>query len=378
VTAKRDYYEVLGVGREASPAEIKRAYRKQAMDNHPDRNPGDAAAEERFKEAAEAFEVLHDEEKRRLYDQFGHEGPRRAGFSGFDGVEDVFQHFAGGDLFADLLGSMGFGQRRRGGPGRGADLKMRLVVPFAEAVNGVEREIEVQRKVSCEVCKGSGAKEGSAPTRCATCGGNGQVIHRQGFFTLQTTCPTCRGEGTIIQDPCDACSGTGMTVSSSKLSLKIPAGVDDGQTLRISGAGQAGARGGPPGHLYVVIEVEPDERFQREGFDVHTKAEISMFEAALGTRVKVPTLDLQEPEFELEIPAGTQPGEVISRRGKGIPVLGGRGRGDQHVHVFVTIPKKLDSKHADTLRELATEMGIGVAEKKGFFESLLGGGRKKS
>ena len=375
VTAKRDYYEVLGVSREASKPEVKKAYRQKAMEFHPDRNPGDAEAEERFKEAAEAFEVLSDEQKRGLYDQFGHEGPRRAGFQGFDGTDEVFSHF--GDLFSDLFGGLGFQQRRRGGPARGADLRMRLVIPFAESVAGGERTVTVPRRQVCGTCGGTGLADGAEAVTCDYCGGQGQVIHRQGFFTLQTTCPKCKGDGQIIEDPCGTCGGTGVEQVESDLTIKIPAGVDDGQTLRVAGAGEAGSKGGPAGNLYVQIGVQQDQRFERDGFDVHTEVEVSMFQATLGATVSVPTLDDGgDGEAEIDVAPGTQPGEVITRRGQGIPVLGGRGKGDQHVHVKVVVPKKLDRAHAEQLKAIAEERGEALAHKKGFFESVFGGRKK--
>lgn len=231
MSAKRDYYEVLGVPREAETSQIKRAYRKAAMKFHPDRNPGDAEAEERFKEAAEAFEVLSDSEKRQLYDRFGHEGPSRAGFSGFSGSEEIFSHF--GDLFGDLFGNLGGFSGRRGGPGRGADVKVQLDITLADVVNGANRDVVVPRREGCDTCGGTGAKPGTAPESCRHCGGRGQVVHRQGFFTLQTTCPVCRGEGRMIADPCRDCGGTGAVQRETTLTVNVPPGVDDGQTLRI-------------------------------------------------------------------------------------------------------------------------------------------------
>lgn len=335
------------------------------MQWHPDRNPGNPEAEERFKEAAEAFEVLSDEGKRRLYDQYGHEGPSRAGFSGFQGTDEIFSRFS--DLFGDLFGNLGF-SGRRDGPQRGADLKTRVVIPFAEAVSGVERELTVQRREACDDCHGSGAAAGSRPQVCAQCGGHGQVIHRQGFFTIQTTCPRCQGQGSIITTPCKTCSGTGAVQRESTLKVNIPAGVDDGQTLRIPGRGMAGAKGGPPGNLYVEVAVEPDERFQRDEYDVHSKVTISMVQAALGCTVQAATLS---GDIDLEIEAGTQPGHVITRKGKGVPVIGGRGFGDHHIHVEVTVPTKLSADQEDLLREFAELSGEAVTEpKKGFFSSL--------
>jgi molecular chaperone DnaJ len=390
VSAKRDYYEVLSVERTADGAEIKRSYRKLALKWHPDKNPGVPEAEERFKEAAEAFEVLSDPEKRKLYDQFGHDGPRRAGFSGFDRTDEVFAHF--GDLFGDMFANLGF-SRRPGGAARGADTKVDLELTLADVIDGGERELEVPRRERCEPCGGSGAAPGTQPIACTNCRGSGQVIHRQGYFTLQATCPVCRGEGKIIPKPCTSCSGAGVVIKKHRLSVQIPAGVDDGQTLRVGGRGQPGARGGPPGDLYVVLHVAPDERFERDEFDVHTRVTVSMLQAALGTTVRVPTLDdafpREEPDagadgedlppagVELTVPPGTQPGAVIVRKGQGIPVLGRRGRGDQHIHIQVTIPTQLDPEHERVLRAIAEERGEGVHKpREGFLERVFG--RKRS
>ncbi len=361
--AKRDYYDVLGVARDSGVAEIKRSYRKLAMQYHPDRNPDDAAAEESFKEAAEAFEVLSDPEKRRLYDQFGHEGPSRAGFSGFSGTDEIFSHF--GDLFGDLFENLGFGSRRSSGPARGQDVKVELHLSLRDVVDGGDHEISVPRRDRCGDCGGTGAQSGSAPESCRQCSGSGQVIHRQGFFTLQTTCPVCRGEGKFIANPCRGCSGTGVVARESTISINIPAGVDDGQTLRIQGRGHPGSRGGPPGNLYVVLRVEGDPRFIRDGFDIHSKVRISMFQAALGCHTEAETLDGTD---SVEIEPGAQPGYTIVRRSKGIPVLGGRGRGDHHIHVEVYVPDDLNDEHEEMLREIAEERGEKVSEpRKGLF-----------
>ena len=371
MSAKRDYYEVLGVSREAAAGEIKRAYRKKAMEFHPDRNPGDPEAEEKFKECAEAFEVLSDDNKRRLYDQFGHEGPRGAGFQGFSGADEIFAHF--GDLFGDLFGNFGCGGggRRRAGPQRGADLKMVMEIPFMEAVEGSEREITVPKRVECETCDGSGAEPGTSPTTCPECNGRGQVVHSQGFFRVQTTCPRCRGRGQIIETPCSTCSGSGAVQKESTLTVRIPAGVDNGQTLRVPGGGQPGVSGGPPGNLYVLLRIEEHELFEREEADVFSEVEISMFQATLGTKLEIDTLT---GTTELEIEPGTQPETIITRRGEGIPMLGGRGRkGDHHVRVRVTVPKKLSAEQEERLRELAKELGLDVAaRKKGLINSILG------
>jgi molecular chaperone DnaJ len=363
VTAKRDYYEVLGVARDASVSEVKRAYRKAAMQYHPDRNPGDAAAEEQFKEAAEAFEVLNDPSKRELYDRFGHEGPSRAGFSGFSGSEEIFSHF--GDLFGDLFENLGFGGRRTGAPRRGADMKVELRLGLGDVFEGGEHDLTVPRRERCEDCTGTGAQAGTSAETCGQCGGSGQVIHRQGFFTLQTTCPACRGEGRIVTHPCRSCSGTGIVEKETTLTINVPPGVDDGQTLRIQGRGHPGERGGPPGNLYVVLRVQPDPRFVRDGYDVHSKVEVSILQALLGCHVEVDTLEGTVP---LEVEPRTQPGETVELRGKGIPVLGGRGRGDHHVHIEVVMPEELSEEHEATLRQVAQERGEAVADpKKGLF-----------
>jgi molecular chaperone DnaJ len=242
-----------------------------------------------------------------------------------------------------------------------------VVIPFTEAVTGVEREVNVPRRETCEECSGSGAAAGTQPVNCATCQGHGQVIHRQGFFTVQTVCPRCQGQGQTIASPCRACSGTGAVQKENTLKLTIPPGVDDGQTLRIGRRGQAGAKGGPPGDLYVIIGVEADPRFERDEFDIHSKVSISMVQAALGCTVQSPSLT---GDFDLEIEAGTQPGQVITRKGKGIPVLGSRGSGDHHVHVEVKVPSKLSGEQEEILRELAESFGEKVCEKKGFFSNL--------
>lgn len=366
VSVKRDYYEVLGVSRDADGTLIKKAYRKLAVELHPDRNPGNAEAEERFKEASEAYQVLCDAEKRALYDRYGHEGPRSSGFSGFSDVSDVFSAF--GDIFGDLFGGGGGGGRRRGAS-RGADLETQVELTLLEAAAGVEKEVTVDRHTRCGTCEGSGAAKGSSPERCGTCRGSGQVVHQQGFLMIQSTCPTCRGQGTLIKTPCEVCKGSGLETRSETLSVSIPAGVDDGSTLRLSGRGEESARGGQAGNLYIHIHVKADPRFQRDGAHLHTQLEVSFPQVALGATLVVPTL---EGETELELPAGTQPGEVIVLRGKGLPSLRGGGRGDLAVHVRVVVPTKLSKEEEQHLRAYAEAAGDKVKEKQGLF-----GRRKK-
>jgi len=345
---KRDYYEVLGVERSASVQEIKKAFKRLAMEYHPDRNPGDKAAEERFKEIAEAHEVLSDGEKRGLYDRFGHAGPRQAGFQGFGGVnvEDLFSHFAdmfGGSIFG------GFGGRGRGGE-HGDDLQTEVSISFLEAARGCQKELELQRLIHCRKCGGSGGKHGSAPSACGTCRGRGQVAMNQGFLTIATTCPTCRGRGSVVRDKCDECRGSGVERSHETISVNVPAGIDDGQTLRVPGKGQAGPNGGPSGHLYVSFSVEPDPRFERSGDDLYTQLPLTFAQAALGARVKVPTLD---GEIDVEVAPGTQPGTVQLLRGRGMPNVHGRGVGDLAVRFTISVPRKLNPEQTRLLQSLA-------------------------
>ena len=356
-----DFYEILGVSRDANEAELKKAYRRMAMEYHPDRNPDNPAAEEKFKEASNAYKVLSDPDTRARYDQFGEAGLNggRNGFQGFHGVDDIFSAF--GDLFGDF-----FGNARRRGPARGSDLRLDVEVSFADAVWGTTQEVEVKRRVSCATCGGSGAKPGTNPQTCHTCGGKGQVLHSQGFFMIQTTCPSCRGEGRMIKDLCGSCSGSGLENQTSSLSVTIPAGIDDGQTLRLAGKGEAAPQGGRPGHLYVVIHVHPDERFLREEDDVLTEVPISYLTAALGGEVQVPSLDEHcEATATLEVKAGTQPGDVVVRRGEGIPRVNRRGRGDHHFRFKVEIPTKLSSRERELLRQLADEVGEKDGKRRG-------------
>lgn len=364
----RDFYEVLGVGRDANGSEIKKAYYRLAKQYHPDLNPGDKAAEEKFKEASNAYQVLSDEEQRARYDRFGMDGLRGGGggpgAGGFTSVDDIFSAF--GDMFGDFFGGRTSGGRRQP---RGADIRVDLQLSFPEAVWGTTKEIKVARDVPCGTCKGSGAKPGTQPESCSTCSGRGQVVHSQGFFMVQSVCPRCRGEGRIVKDPCVDCNGRRVQSESSVLSVTVPSGVDDGQTLRLAGKGEAAPGGGTAGHLYVVLHVVGDERFQRDGEDILTEVPISFVKAALGGEVEVHTLeDNCEGTATVEVKAGTQPGDHVVRRGAGIPRVGKPGRGDQVVRWKVEIPKKLTSRQTELLRELSGELGEDVkAGKRGLF-----------
>jgi molecular chaperone DnaJ len=359
---KRCYYEVLGIHREADPAEIKKAYRRLAMDCHPDRNPGDHRAEDRFKELSEAYEVLSDHERRGLYDRFGHDGPRQAGFQGFGGIDEILSHFA------DFFGGSGFGGFSRG-PARGQDLQIEVSIPFADAAKGATHPIELERKVACDTCGGSGAKAGTRPDRCGTCGGRGQVAMNQGLFMISTTCPTCRGQGQTIRDKCVNCHGSGLERKSETVKVQVPAGIDDGQTLRVSGKGQASPAGGPPGNLFVTFHVEPDPRFERDGDDLFTDVQLTYSQAVLGTHVRVPTLD---EEVEIKIPAGTQPGTIQVLRGRGMPNVHGRGVGDLAVRLRVVVPKKPSDEERRLIEQLALveekiTPSAPMEEERGFF-----------
>jgi molecular chaperone DnaJ len=363
VSDKKDYYEVLGVERTADDAELKRAYRKLAMEHHPDRNPDDAAAEARFKEASEAYQVLSDAEKRGLYDRFGHAGPGRMG-QGFGDVGDIFSAFS--DIFGDVFGRQGGGRR---GPARGSDIETSIRITLLEAATGATKDVRVVRRVACATCKGSGAAPGSAPEVCQQCGGRGQVMHSQGFLMISSTCPVCRGEGKIIRKPCATCEGSGAERHEDTLQITIPAGVEDGSTLRLVGRGEVAPRGGQAGHLYVILRVEEDERFERDGADLHTELEVTFPQLALGATLAVPTL---EADAELEVRAGTQPGETVTLRGQGMPHLEGRGKGDIVAHLKLVVPKALSADEAQHLRAFAEAGGDKIApEKTGLF------GRKK-
>jgi len=351
--SKRDYYEVLGVERTASESELKSAYRKLAMKYHPDRNPGDHAAEEKFKEAAEAYAVLCDSDKRSMYDRFGHAGVSSAAGAGAGFDPNVFAEF--GD-FADILGNMfGFGDifgggRRRGGPQRGADLRYDLEISFEESAKGTETSIQIPRHETCETCHGSGAAAGSSPTTCPMCRGAGQVRRQQGFFTIAQTCPQCRGNGKIISKPCATCSGNGRVARERKITVKIPPGIATGQQLRLQGEGEAGAAGGPAGHLYVVIHVQEHEHFRRDGNNLFCEVGVNFTTLALGGEIQVPTLG--DPET-VKVPEGTQTGTTLRLKGKGMPDVNGRGHGDLFATIQVRTPKKLNKEQRKLLEQLA-------------------------
>jgi molecular chaperone DnaJ len=371
VAVKRDYYEVLGVSRDASPEEIKKAYRKLARQYHPDANPGDKSAEERFKEIAEAYEVLSDPEKRANYDRFGHAGVNGQGFGGFgEGFGGFGTDFGGfGDLFDIFFGGAA---RARRGPQKGADVRVDLEISFKEAAFGVEKDIRVTRVEECDHCGGTGAAPGSAPKRCPHCQGTGQVQYTQstpfGRIMQTHTCDRCRGTGRIIEKPCSACGGAGLVRRPRTIHVKVPPGVDTGTRLRVPGEGEAGVRGGPRGDLYVYLSVRPHRFFRREGNDVICEVPISFAQAALGDEIEVPTL---EGTAKIRVPEGTQHGTEFRLRGKGIPDLNGYGRGDQFVRVKVVTPTRLSERQKQLLREFAATLGENPSgEAKGFFEKV--------
>jgi molecular chaperone DnaJ len=350
---KRDYYEVLGVGREADDGAIKSAYRKLAHQYHPDKNPGDHAAEERFKECSEAYAVLSDPEKRARYDRFGHQNGSNPfeGF-GFGGAGAATINEIFGDIFGEVFG--GGGRRPRGRP-RGSDLRYHLELSFEDAAFGTTARIEIPRPRRCESCKGSGAKPGTQPRACGTCRGAGEVRVSTGFITMARTCPACGGEGRVVVDKCEVCSGAGMTREQATVEVKVPPGVDTGTRLKLSGEGEpAPAAGAQPGDLYVVIQVREHAIFQRQDHDVLCEMPVSFAQAALGAQIDVPTLD---GPARMKIPAGTQSGKVFRMRGKGVPVLGGGGRGDQHVRVVVETPTHLGKEQRELLERFAAISG---------------------
>ncbi|MCL5808742.1 MAG: molecular chaperone DnaJ [Deltaproteobacteria bacterium] len=343
---KRDYFEILGVERNASEEEIKKSYRKLAMQFHPDRNPGNREAEESFKEAAEAYEVLCDPEKRDIYTRYGHEGLSGVGYRGFSGFEDIFSSF--GDIFGDVFGFSTGRSRSRTGAMAGADLRYDLRVSFMDAALGATTEIHLQKYVLCSSCRGSGCAPGTSTQVCSRCQGRGQVTQSSGFFSISSTCPLCKGQGGVITDPCPECSGGGKVRTAKTVQLKIPAGVETGSRLRLRGEGEEGQHGGPNGDLYVFIEVEEHELFERSGNDIFCRVPITFTQAALGGSVEAPTLTGVE---KIKIPRGTQTGRIFRLKGKGIANLRGYGRGDEVIETVVTVPTNLTKKQEELLRE---------------------------
>ena len=363
--AKRDYYEVLGVSKDSSKEDIKKAYRKLAVQNHPDKNPGDKAAEERFKEATEAYEVLGDEKKRQTYDQFGFAGLEGMGGGSHDystvfrDFEDIFGDFGG--IFDSFFGGGGRGGRRRpsGGGNRGSDLRYNLEITFRDAVFGTKLEISYRKNASCSVCKGQGTTSGGGRRVCPTCGGSGQVRRSSGFFSIASPCPTCSGEGYIIENPCSACGGSGVQPKNQKIKVTIPPGIEHGKRINIPGQGDAGSNGGSPGDLYVYISVVPHSYYERDGNDLYCVIPVSITQATLGGEIHVPTLD--DKKIKVKIPAGTQNGKILRVRNEGVPHLHNpQTRGDLYIKISVSIPTKLSSKSKSLLKELAELEGENI------------------
>jgi molecular chaperone DnaJ len=368
---RRDYYDVLGVGRDAGLADIKSAYRRLAVKFHPDKNPGDVEAEEKFKEASEAYAVLSDSDKRARYDRFGHQGVAAEGFTGFD--PSAFGDFADilGDLFGFSFGDVFGGRQRstRHAPRRGRDLQYTLSLSLGDAARGVERNVKIPRLEDCDRCGGSGVEPGSEPETCGTCGGNGQVMYRRGFLSVAQTCPSCGGTGRMVRNPCTECVGRGRNEVETTLKVTVPPGVDSGMRLRLSGEGEAGVLGGPAGDLYVLIAVDDHPDFERDGADLHIQIPISMFQAALGDEIEVQTI-LDEVK-SVRIDAGSQPGDVVRLRGGGLPRLDANRRGDLYVHFRVLVPRRLDPDQRRLLEEAAVLGGdFDEEDSGGLFERL--------
>lgn len=371
---QRDYYEILGVARDSEPDVIKKAYRKLAMQLHPDKNPGDKEAEEKFKEAAGAYEILSDPQKRAQYDRFGHQafaGGRGGGHGGFQDAEDIFSHF--GDIFGDIFGGGNAGggrqRRSRNEPRRGADLRYVTEITLKDVITGLEKEIEFDTEESCGECKGSGAEKGSHSETCHTCHGSGQVVRSQGFFAMASTCPTCHGQGTVIKHPCKSCKGKGRTSQHKKIRLNIPPGVDTGTRLRVATEGEGGYMGGPPGDLFVEIRVKEHSQFERRGEDLFAEISVPYVQMLLGAEVEVPTVT---GKAKLDIPKGLESGDNVKLADQGLPSLRGSRRGDIYYIVNVSFPDKLHKDEEKALREIAKSLGLEVKpESAGIF------GRKK-
>lgn len=376
----RDYYEVLGVNRDADADTIKKSYRKIAMQFHPDRNPGNREAEEKFKEAAAAYDVLSDSQKRAQYDRFGHQafGGGGGGFGGggFTDVNDVFSAFS--DIFEDFFGgggARGSQPRSRTGPRRGADLRYVTEITLKDVVTGVDKEIQFEAEQDCGSCKGTGSESQKMPESCGTCRGAGQVVRQQGFFTMATPCPSCRGEGVTVKDPCKKCQGRGRVSQARRIQVSIPAGVDNGTRLRIAGEGEGGGRGGVPGDLFVEIRVKPDKRFERQSTHLHAVLEVDYLQMLLGAEVEAPT---PNGSTTLEVPKGTQPGDQLRAHHEGLPSLKSDRRGDMVYHIQIKLPKKLTTEEESLLRELAEVRGVKTSTKSASKKGASGfWGRKK-
>jgi molecular chaperone DnaJ len=372
--SKRDYYETLGVSRGASDAELKSAFRKAAMQCHPDRNPGDKASELRFKEVNEAYQTLSDAQKRAAYDRFGH-AAFEGGGAGFGGMGEGFASSMA-DIFDDLFGDVMGRRGRSSGRERGSDLRYNMEITLEEAFSGKTASLKVPTSVTCEACSGTGAKPGSKPKTCSTCGGHGRVRAQQGFFAIERTCPTCQGRGEMIDNPCQACNGAGRVTRERNLSVNIPAGVEDGTRIRLAGEGEAGMRGGPAGDLYIFLAIKPHPFFQRDGADLYCRVPISMVQAALGGDIGVHTLD--GGESKVKIPEGTQSGRQFKIRGKGMPVLRARDFGDLYIQANVETPQNLTRRQRELLQEFDAESSTRtqpeasgfIARMKEFFENL--------
>jgi molecular chaperone DnaJ len=374
MSQKRDYYEVLGVAKDAAQADIKKAYRKLAMKYHPDQNPDDKAAEAKFKEAAEAYDIVSDPEKRQRYDQFGHQAFAQGGggggaSGGFTNVEDIFSAFGdifggGGGGFGSMFG--GGGGRRSRGPARGRDLRIVLDLTLEEVDEGVTKTVALKRMESCDTCTGSGAKPGTGKTTCGTCGGRGQVARSAGFFQMASPCPSCKGAGEVIESPCQSCSGSGGIQSRTEVEIQVPQGVEEGVQLRVTGEGDAGPKGAARGDLYCVIREKEHKVFQRSGPDVLTEVPFSFPQLALGDKVEIPTI---RGKVEMTVPAGTQSGKVFRLRGQGLPRMEGRGKGDQLVRVFCEIPEKISDRQKELLEEFH-EIDGEASGKRSFFDRV--------
>jgi molecular chaperone DnaJ len=371
---KEDYYIVLGVKRDASQDDVKRAYRKLALKYHPDKNQGDKKAEEKFKVAAEAYEVISDPEKRKRYDQYGHEGLRGGDARGFGNFEDIFDAFGdifggggggGGSIFEDFFGGGG----RRQAEKRGASLRCDIAIDFKDVATGIEKSIEITKRDFCEECRGTGARKGTSPVSCPYCKGKGEIHQRQGFFTIRTTCPKCQGNGKIIETPCGKCSGHGVYPKKSNIKVQVPAGIEDGSRLRVTGQGESGANGAHPGDLYCDIHIKPHSIFKRQDYDIICEFPITFTQAALGSEIEVPTI--LGKMRKVRIPAGMQSDDIISVKGEGFPHVRGFGVGNMLVHVVVETPTKLTPRQEELLREFAESEHKNVTPKaKSFFQKV--------